>query len=127
MCTKMMFCNCFPVCSYSLHWSTVKIIQISSDEARVTKRRAASPFHNTHRHKARPRTPAIYVVLLYKRIVGPLGSDVPHLTPFGRAMSVPAAEPSNQNQLVDVVSQNMVTAYVSRVKESALNLVKEVR
>ena len=42
-------------------------------------------------------------------------------------MSVPAAEPSNQNQLVDVVSQNMVTAYVSRVKESALNLVKEVR
>lgn len=42
-------------------------------------------------------------------------------------MSVPAAEPSNtQNQLVEAVSQNMVTAYVARVKESALNLVKEV-
>ncbi len=44
-------------------------------------------------------------------------------------MSVPAAEPAHQQsngQLVEVVSQNMVMAYVARVKESAMNLVKEV-
>lgn len=40
---------------------------------------------------------------------------------------MPAAEPNTQNQLVESISQNMVTAYVARVKDSALNLVKEVR